>query len=48
MANIFDQDQQWLLSCLSASLDPNQEVRNFAEASLTQASLQPAWGWIVV
>ncbi|CAL0308014.1 unnamed protein product [Lupinus luteus] len=41
MANVFDQDQQWLLNCLSASLDPNHEVRNFAEASLTQASLQP-------
>lgn len=36
-----DQDQQWLLSCLSATLDPNHEVRCFAEASLTQASLQP-------
>lgn len=36
-----DQDQQWLLNCLSATLDPNQEVRSFAEASLNQASLQP-------
>lgn len=41
MANVVDQDQQWLLSCLSATLDPNHEVRNFAEASLNQASLQP-------
>ncbi|CAH2033909.1 unnamed protein product [Thlaspi arvense] len=37
-----DQDQQWLLGCLTASLDPSQDVRSFAEASLTQASLQPA------
>ncbi|KAH9707671.1 Importin N-terminal domain-containing protein [Citrus sinensis] len=37
-----DQDQQWLLNCLSATLDPNQEVRSFAEVSLNQASLQPA------
>lgn len=36
-----DQDQQWLLNCLSATLDPNQEVRSFAEASLNQASFQP-------
>ncbi|TXG56751.1 hypothetical protein EZV62_018064 [Acer yangbiense] len=36
-----DQDQQWLLNCLSATLDPNQEVRSFAETSLNQASLQP-------
>lgn len=41
MANVIDQDQQWLLNCLSATLDPNQEVRSFAEASLNQASLQP-------
>lgn len=40
MANAVDQDQQWLLSCLSATLDPNQEVRSFAEASLDQASRQ--------
>jgi hypothetical protein len=40
MANLVDQDQQWLLSCLSATLDPNQEVRSFAEASLDQASRQ--------
>ncbi|KAG2377099.1 uncharacterized protein HKW66_Vig0176730 [Vigna angularis] len=37
-----DQDQQWLLNCLSATLDPNPEVRCFAEASLDQASRQPA------
>ncbi|CAI8595631.1 unnamed protein product [Vicia faba] len=42
MANVVDQDQQWLLSCLSATLDPNQEVRSFAEASLDQASRQSA------
>ncbi|XP_024956859.1 uncharacterized protein LOC102610802 isoform X3 [Citrus sinensis] len=39
-----DQDQQWLLNCLSATLDPNQEVRSFAEVSLNQASLQPGFG----
>ncbi|KAJ9163429.1 hypothetical protein P3X46_023097 [Hevea brasiliensis] len=44
MANILDQDQQWLLNCLTATLDPNQEVRSFAEASLNQASLQPGFG----
>ncbi|RVW45494.1 Importin-9 [Vitis vinifera] len=37
-----DQDQQWLLNCLTATLDTSQEVRSFAEASLNQASLQPA------
>lgn len=36
-----DQDQQWLINCLNASLDPNHQVRNFAETSLNQASLQP-------
>lgn len=44
MANfniVVDEDQQWLLNCLSATLDPNHEVRSFAEASLNQASLQP-------
>ncbi|CAJ1932166.1 unnamed protein product [Sphenostylis stenocarpa] len=41
MANVVDQDQQWLLNCLSATLDPNPEVRCFAEASLDQASRQP-------
>ncbi|XP_062111240.1 uncharacterized protein LOC133822814 isoform X2 [Humulus lupulus] len=47
MANVHgvvDQDQQWLLNCLSATLDSNQEVRSFAEASLNQASLQPGFG----
>ncbi|XP_061340702.1 uncharacterized protein LOC133287159 isoform X2 [Gastrolobium bilobum] len=44
MANVVDQDQQWLLNCLSATLDPNHEVRCFAEASLNQASLQPGFG----
>lgn len=45
MANVaVDEDQQWLLNCLSATLDPNQEVRSFAEASLSQASLQPGFG----
>ncbi|KAF5184289.1 importin-9-like [Thalictrum thalictroides] len=41
MENIVDQDQQWLLNCLTATLDTNHEVRSFAEASLSQASLQP-------
>ncbi|XP_057447978.1 uncharacterized protein LOC130739637 [Lotus japonicus] len=44
MATVVDQDQQWLLNCLSATLDPNQEVRRFAEASLDQASHQPGFG----
>ncbi|XP_059445702.1 uncharacterized protein LOC132177414 isoform X1 [Corylus avellana] len=44
MANVIDQDQQWLLNCLSATLDPNHDVRTFAEASLNQASLQPGFG----
>ncbi|KAL0430056.1 UNVERIFIED_CONTAM: Importin-9 [Sesamum radiatum] len=37
-----DQDQQWLVNCLNASLDPNHQVRTFAETSLQQASLQSA------
>lgn len=41
MSTTVDQDQQWLVKCLSATLDPNQEVRSFAEASLNQASRQP-------
>ncbi|CAG7901822.1 unnamed protein product [Brassica rapa] len=41
---VVDQDQQWLLGCLTASLDPNQNVRSFAETSLNQASLQPGFG----
>ncbi|XP_022957048.1 importin-9 [Cucurbita moschata] len=44
MANVIDQDQQWLINALSATLDPNHEVRSFAEASLNQASLQPGFG----
>ncbi|KAL6294959.1 hypothetical protein ACE6H2_003101 [Prunus campanulata] len=47
MANfniVVDEDQQWLLNCLSATLDPNHDVRSFAEASLNQASLQPGFG----
>ncbi|KAG5035242.1 hypothetical protein JHK87_010152 [Glycine soja] len=28
MGNLVDQDQQWLLSCLSTTLDPNPEVRS--------------------
>ncbi|KAG6765765.1 hypothetical protein POTOM_029822 [Populus tomentosa] len=41
MANLIDQDQEWLLNCLNATLDPNQEIRSLAEVSLRQASLQP-------
>eukprot|EP00257_Ricinus_communis_P024919 XP_025012333.1 importin-9 isoform X1 [Ricinus communis] len=45
MANIvIDKDQEWLLNCLNATLDLNQEVRSFAEASLNEASLQPGFG----
>ncbi|KAG9448691.1 hypothetical protein H6P81_008656 [Aristolochia fimbriata] len=44
MANVADQDEQWLLNCLTATLDTNQDVRAFAEASLQQASLQPGFG----
>ncbi|XP_068637153.1 uncharacterized protein [Aristolochia californica] len=44
MANIVDQDEQWLLNCLTATLDTNQDIRSFAEASLQQASLQPGFG----
>jgi len=40
MASGVDQDQQWLIDCLNATLDTNQQVRSFAEASLNQASLQ--------
>ncbi|KAI4379178.1 hypothetical protein MLD38_005507 [Melastoma candidum] len=42
-----DQDQQWVLNCLSASLDPNRDVRSFAEASLSQASSQPGFGCVL-
>ncbi|KAG5240310.1 importin [Salix suchowensis] len=44
MANRIDQDQEWLLNCLNATLDPNEEIRSLAEASLYQASLQPGCG----
>ncbi|KAF6170576.1 hypothetical protein GIB67_000511 [Kingdonia uniflora] len=44
MANYIDQDQQWLLNCLTATLDTNQEVRSFAEESLNQASFQSGFG----
>ncbi|KAL3824041.1 hypothetical protein ACJIZ3_020070 [Penstemon smallii] len=39
-----DEDQQWLINCLNASLDPNHQIRTFAETSLHQASLQPGFG----
>ncbi|KAJ0984431.1 hypothetical protein J5N97_002787 [Dioscorea zingiberensis] len=39
-----DQDQKWLLDCLTATLDTSRDVRSFAEASLQQASLQPGFG----
>ncbi|XP_006348597.1 importin-9 isoform X2 [Solanum tuberosum] len=39
-----DQDEQWLINCLNATLDPNQQVRSFAETSLQQATLQPGFG----
>ncbi|KVH96324.1 Armadillo-like helical [Cynara cardunculus var. scolymus] len=42
MDNMIDQDQQWLINSLNATLDTNQQARSFAEASLNQASLQPA------
>lgn len=41
MESTVDQDQQWLINCLNATLDTNQQVRSFAETSLHQASLQP-------
>ncbi|KAF7136635.1 hypothetical protein RHSIM_Rhsim08G0040600 [Rhododendron simsii] len=44
MENMVDQDQQWLINCLNATLDINHNVRSFAEASLHQASLQPGFG----
>jgi hypothetical protein len=44
MDNAVDQDQQWLLNYLSATLDTNHQVRSFAEASLNQASFQPGFG----
>ncbi|XP_059317050.1 uncharacterized protein LOC132067756 isoform X2 [Lycium ferocissimum] len=39
-----DLDQEWLINCLNATLDPNQQVRSFAETSLQQATLQPGFG----
>ncbi|XP_073314450.1 uncharacterized protein [Primulina huaijiensis] len=39
-----DQDQQWLINCLNASLDPDHQVRTFAETSLQQASSQSGFG----
>ncbi|KAM3269408.1 importin-9 [Capsicum chacoense] len=39
-----DEDQEWLVKCLNATLDPNQQVRSFAEASLHQAFLRPGFG----
>ncbi|KAJ0455066.1 putative importin-beta domain, armadillo-like helical [Helianthus annuus] len=44
MANLIDQDQQWLINSLNATLDTNQQARSFAEASLNQAALQPGFG----
>ncbi|KAI3502659.1 hypothetical protein L1887_30874 [Cichorium endivia] len=44
MENIIDQDQQWLINSLNATLDTNQQARSFAEASLNQASVQPGFG----
>lgn len=41
MENMIDQDQQWLINSLNATLDTNQQARSFAEASLNQASVQP-------
>ncbi|EPS68989.1 hypothetical protein M569_05779, partial [Genlisea aurea] len=39
-----DRDEAWLVHCLNASLDSDQQRRTFAEASLLQASLQPGYG----
>ncbi|XP_074274717.1 uncharacterized protein LOC141598823 [Silene latifolia] len=45
MENIgVDQEQQWLVNCLNATLDTNQQIRSFAETSLHQASLQHGFG----
>lgn len=41
-----DQDQQWLLNCLVATLDTNQDVRSLAEASLQQATLRPGFQFL--
>ncbi|XP_027154698.1 importin-9 isoform X1 [Coffea eugenioides] len=39
-----DREQQWLISCLNATLDTDQKVRSLAEASLHQVSLQAGFG----
>lgn len=39
-----DGDQLWLLNCLNATLDTNQEIRSSAEESLRQASGHPGFG----
>ncbi|KAK4376525.1 hypothetical protein RND71_002821 [Anisodus tanguticus] len=39
-----EKDEEWLIKCLNATLDPNQQVRSFAETSLQQATLQPGFG----
>lgn len=39
-----DGDQLWLLNCLNATLDINQEIRSSAEDSLKRASAQPGFG----
>lgn len=38
---MIDEDQQWLINSLNATLDTNQQARSFAETSLNQASIQP-------
>ncbi|KAK1296420.1 hypothetical protein QJS10_CPB15g00937 [Acorus calamus] len=43
MAANVDRDKQWLIECLTATLDTNRDVRSFAEAALHQASLQPGF-----
>ncbi|KAI5678745.1 hypothetical protein M9H77_09695 [Catharanthus roseus] len=39
-----DEQQQWLINCLNATLDTDQQARSYAESSLHQASLQPGFG----
>uniref|UniRef100_A0A0D6QYM5 Importin N-terminal domain-containing protein n=1 Tax=Araucaria cunninghamii TaxID=56994 RepID=A0A0D6QYM5_ARACU len=39
-----DGDQIWLLNCLNATLDINQDIRSSAEDSLKQASAHPGFG----
>ncbi|KAH9314647.1 hypothetical protein KI387_023274, partial [Taxus chinensis] len=36
-----DGDQLWLLNCLNATFDINQDIRSSAEDSLKQASAHP-------